>query len=62
MQTVLTDAVKRRSLRKEVLGDPGVGLRLGAYALNVVVIDTQLDLGCDFMNRSELYNGSQKVS
>jgi hypothetical protein len=46
--------VERSSLGKEVLGDPSVSLRLGADALNVVVVDAQLDLGGDLVNRSEL--------
>jgi hypothetical protein len=46
--------VERSSLGKEVLGDPSVSLRLGADALNVVVVDAQLAVGSDFVDRSKL--------
>lgn len=46
--------MQRNSLGEQVLGDPSVGLRLGTDALNVVVVDTQLDLGSDLVNSSEL--------
>ena len=46
--------MERRTLGKQVFGDPGVRLRLGADALNVVVVDTQLDLGSNLVDRAEL--------
>lgn len=53
----LTDTVQRRTLVQQLFGQLSIGDGFLADALDVVVIDTELDLGRDFVYGTKLDDG-----